>query len=127
VKRRTPSKLAKRRTASERTYPTISVRVDRTVYERIEKLVPVLSRDGLEVSFSDVVRVVVAHGLLDLERPPPVRAGERCAFPVADEQNRAKLCAKPATEVRIVEGADLTYCAEHAPEIDKLIAKGVLR
>jgi hypothetical protein len=57
-------------------------------------------------------------------KPSGVLPGERCAFPVQDEEKRGTLCLKPAVAERDVptgfgdETVSLTFCAERNAAID---------
>ncbi|MFT3772983.1 MAG: hypothetical protein QM820_46970 [Minicystis sp.] len=52
-----------------------------------------------------------------------VKPGERCAAVVLDEERRAKLCLKPATQEREIEGIDFALCGFHSREWDETASK----
>src|SRR5215468_5367198 len=50
--------------------------------------------------------------------PAVEAAGKRCQFPVIDADLRARVCGKPATSTRAVDGVDLDVCDRCATCID---------
>lgn len=47
-----------------------------------------------------------------------------CIGGVVDEQKRARICGKPATAIRIIDGHAFTFCADCAAKADAERTKG---
>ena len=47
-----------------------------------------------------------------------IEPGDRCGFPVLDAKGRAKICGKPATTERILEGIEFSVCDACAAKHD---------